>query len=152
MISLLEDLGVVVVEETKNRLAFTAKQIKHTQPQKELCRQMRASFALAGPLLARVGSCTLPVPGGDRIGRRPLDAHISALQQLGAVIEVFPDRYEMTAPHGLKGADIFLEEMSVLATENVVMAAALASGPTCRTSAVSSSRWADASTASAPTP
>jgi UDP-N-acetylglucosamine 1-carboxyvinyltransferase len=130
MISLLEDLGVVVVEETKNRLSFCAKAIRHTAPQKELCKQMRASFALAGPLLARHGSCTLPVPGGDRIGRRPVDTHISALQQLGAVIDVFPDRYEMRAPTGLRGADIFLEEMSVMATENVVMAASLATGTT----------------------
>jgi len=130
MISLLEELGVTVVEETKNRLSFTARAIRHTAPQKELCKQMRASFALAGPLLARHGSCTLPVPGGDRIGRRPVDTHISALQQLGAVIDVFPDRYEMRAPHGLTGADIFLEEMSVMATENVVMAASLAKGTT----------------------
>jgi UDP-N-acetylglucosamine 1-carboxyvinyltransferase len=130
MMSLLEDLGVVVVEETKNRLACTAKAIRHTAPQRELCKQMRASFALAGPLLARHGSCTLPVPGGDRIGRRPVDTHISALQQLGAVIDVFPDRYEMRAPTGLRGADIFLEEMSVMATENVVMAASLAAGTT----------------------
>jgi UDP-N-acetylglucosamine 1-carboxyvinyltransferase len=130
MISLLEELGANVVEETKNRLTFTAKEIRHTAPQKELCRQMRASFALAGPLLARQGTCTLPVPGGDRIGRRPVDTHISALQQLGAVIEVFPDRYEMRAPGGLVAADIFLEEMSVMATENVVMAASLARGTT----------------------
>ena len=72
MISLLEELGTSVAEETKNRLSFTAKEIRHTAPQKELFRQMRASFALAGPLLARQGTCTLPVPGGDRIGR-PVD-------------------------------------------------------------------------------
>ncbi len=130
MMSLLQDLGVDVVEETKNRLAITPKNVKHTTPASELCRQMRASFALAGPLLARMGSCTLPVPGGDRIGRRPVDTHISALQQLGAVIDVFPDRYVMRAEKGLHGADIFLEEMSVMATENVVMAASLAKGTT----------------------
>jgi UDP-N-acetylglucosamine 1-carboxyvinyltransferase len=130
MMALLQDLGVDVVEEAKNRLAITPKNLKHSTPALELCRQMRASFALAGPLLARMGSCTLPVPGGDRIGRRPVDTHISALQQLGAVIEVFPDRYVMSVPKGLVGADIFLEEMSVMATENVVMAASLARGTT----------------------
>lgn len=130
MMSLLEELGVVVTEEARGRFCFHAKDIRHTTPQRELCRQMRASFALAGPLLARMGACTLPMPGGDRIGRRPVDTHISALQQLGAIIEVFPDRYEMKAPRGLTGCDIFLEEMSVMATENVVMAASLASGTT----------------------
>jgi UDP-N-acetylglucosamine 1-carboxyvinyltransferase len=130
MMALLQDLGVDVVEETKNRLCITPRTIKHTTPAAELCRQMRASFALAGPLLARMGACTLPVPGGDRIGRRPVDTHISALQQLGAVIDVFPDRYVMRAEKGLTGADIFLEEMSVMATENVVMAASLAKGTT----------------------
>lgn len=130
MMSLLEELGVVVEEEAKGRFTFHAQNIRHTTPQKELCRQMRASFALAGPLLARMGSCTLPMPGGDRIGRRPVDTHISALQQLGAEIQVFPDRYEMRAPKGLTGCDIFLEEMSVMATENVVMAASLAKGTT----------------------
>lgn len=130
MIALLQELGVDVVEEARTRFSITAKTIRTTTPQKELCKQMRASFALAGPLLARMGSCTLPVPGGDRIGRRPVDTHISGLQQLGAVIDVFPDRYEMHAPRGLHGADIFLEEMSVMATENIVMAAALAKGTT----------------------
>jgi UDP-N-acetylglucosamine 1-carboxyvinyltransferase len=72
----------------------------------------------------------LPVPGGDRIGRRPVDTHVIALQQLGATIDVFPERYEMSADKGLVGADIFLEEMSVMATENVVMAASLAKGRT----------------------
>jgi UDP-N-acetylglucosamine 1-carboxyvinyltransferase len=130
MLSLLQELGVEVVEEARTRFCLTAKDIKTTTPQKELCRQMRASFALAGPLLARTGRCTLPVPGGDRIGRRPVDTHIAGLQQLGATIDVFPDRYEMRAPEGLRGADIFLEEMSVMATENIVMAATLAKGTT----------------------
>src|SRR5262249_10492640 len=83
-------------------------------------------FVLAGPLLAREGRAELPVPGGDRIGRRPLDAHIAAFRQLGAQVEVHPDHYLITAPRGLTGADIFLPEMSVMATENTLLAAALA--------------------------
>lgn len=130
MQAIISGLGADIVEESRTRFTFTTRQLRSTAPAPELCRQMRASFALAGPLLARAGSCTLPVPGGDRIGRRPVDTHIAALQQLGAEIEVFPDRYVMKAPRGLRGADIFLEEMSVMATENVVMAASLAQGTT----------------------
>ena len=130
MQALLADLGCEVVEEGRTRFRFHTPALRGTTPQPEVCRQMRASFALAGPLLARAGEVSLPVPGGDRIGRRPVDTHISALQQLGATIDVFPDRYHMTAKKGLVGADIFLEEMSVMATENVVMAAASAKGTT----------------------
>jgi UDP-N-acetylglucosamine 1-carboxyvinyltransferase len=95
-----------------------------------LACEIRASFLLAGPLLARFGSAELPRPGGDRIGRRPLDAHLHAFQTLGAEVEVGSDRYRLKAPKGLTGADIFLHEMSVMATENAVMAAALADGVT----------------------
>jgi UDP-N-acetylglucosamine 1-carboxyvinyltransferase len=130
MQALLVGLGVEAIELGKNQRSFTAKHLTHTAPQPELCRQMRASFALAGPLLARMGSVTLPSPGGDRIGRRPLDTHVVALQQLGAHVEVDNDRYVMTVPGRLRGADVFLEEMSVMATENVVMAASLAEGTT----------------------
>lgn len=130
MQQLLAAVGCEVVEQARTRFSLQAKTLKTTAPPPELCRQMRASFALAGPLLARGGACTLPVPGGDRIGRRPVDTHVSALQKLGADIEVFPDRYVMKAPRGLFGAEVFLEEMSVMATENVVMAASLAQGVT----------------------
>jgi UDP-N-acetylglucosamine 1-carboxyvinyltransferase len=95
-----------------------------------LASEIRASFLLAGPLLARYGRAELPRPGGDRIGRRQLDTHIHALQALGARVEVGPECYLVDAPHGLTGTDIFLHEMSVMATENTVMAAALARGTT----------------------
>ena len=130
MQGLIAGLGGEVVEDARTRVRLTTRDLKSTTPQAELCRQMRASFALAGPLLARAGACTLPVPGGDRIGRRPVDTHISALQQLGADIDVAFDKYVMKAPKGLTGCEIFLEEMSVMATENVVMAASLAKGTT----------------------
>src|SRR3954454_18288761 len=102
--------------------------MRTTVPPAHICQNMRASFVLAGPLLARAGRAELPVPGGDRIGRRPLDTHVEALRQLGAKIDVRPDRYVMTAPRGLRGCDIFLSEMSVMATENALMAAVLAKG------------------------
>ncbi len=95
-----------------------------------LAQRIRASFLLAGPLLARLGRAVLPRPGGARIGRRPLDTHVHALTALGAEVALDHDRYVMTAPRGLHGADLFLPEASVMATENAVMAAALAAGTT----------------------
>jgi UDP-N-acetylglucosamine 1-carboxyvinyltransferase len=93
-----------------------------------LAERIRASFLLAGPLLARLGRASVPPPGGDVIGRRRLDPHIHALQRLGARVEL-DTRYEMETD-GLRGADIFLDEASVMATENAVMAAALSPGET----------------------
>jgi UDP-N-acetylglucosamine 1-carboxyvinyltransferase len=93
-----------------------------------LAERIRASFLLAGPLLARLGRASVPPPGGDVIGRRRLDPHIHALQRLGATVEV-GTRYEMETD-GLRGAEIFLDEASVMATENAVMAAVLAPGET----------------------
>ena len=79
----------------------------------------------------------LSVPGGDKIGRRPLDSHIDAFRSLGVTVDVSPDRYCLSAPHGLKGCDIFLSEMSVMATENTLMAATLARGTTILRNAAS---------------
>jgi UDP-N-acetylglucosamine 1-carboxyvinyltransferase len=95
----------------------------------ELATRIRASFLLAGPLLARVGEAHIPSPGGDFIGRRRLDPHLDALRALGARVEV--DRgYEMWAPEGLRACDFFMDEASVMATENTLMAAALTPGTT----------------------
>ena len=130
MANLVQDLGSSVTSITDNRATFKAASIRHSAPDRALAQAIRASFLLAGPLLARTGSATLPRPGGDRIGRRPLDAHIVAFQEMGAEVEISPDSYRLTAPKGLKPADIFLLEMSVMATENVVMAAVLTPGTT----------------------
>jgi UDP-N-acetylglucosamine 1-carboxyvinyltransferase len=89
---------------------------------------MRASFLLAGPLLSRFGRATMPPPGGDVIGRRRLDPHIHAFNELGASIEVGA-AYDISAER-LRGANVFLDEASVMATENTVMAAVLAAGET----------------------
>ena len=126
----LVDLGAVLTTHGDNRLTVHAANLSTTTPNPSICQRIRASFVLAGPLLARAGRAELPAPGGDRIGRRPLDAHVSAFQELGAAVEVKPDSYVLSAPRGLIGAEIFLEEMSVLATENVLMAATLAKGTT----------------------
>src|SRR5438067_10044336 len=93
-----------------------------------LAERIRASFLLAGPLLARLGRASVPPPGGDVIGRRRLDPHIHAFEQLGARV-VIDERYELRAER-LAAADIFLDEASVMATENALMAASLAPGTT----------------------
>jgi UDP-N-acetylglucosamine 1-carboxyvinyltransferase len=90
---------------------------------------MRASFLLAGPLLSRFGRAIVPPPGGDLIGRRRLDPHVHAFAQLGAVVEI-RGGFELHAEHGLRGEQIFLDEASVMATENTIMAAVLAPGET----------------------
>ncbi len=91
-------------------------------------RKIRASILFAGPLLARTGRCTLPPPGGDVIGRRRLDTHLLALEELGARVEI-DGQFVFTAKK-LAGADVFLDEASVTATENAVMAAVRAGGKT----------------------
>jgi len=126
----LSDLGAHIVRDEPGRIQIRAKELRKTTPDFAICQEMRASFVLAGSLLARAGRAELPVPGGDKIGRRPLDTHIEAFVALGAEVDIKPDRYLLTAPRGLVGADIFLSEMSVMATENALMAASLARGVT----------------------
>jgi UDP-N-acetylglucosamine 1-carboxyvinyltransferase len=133
----LEDLGAAIADEGEGRVRVRAATLRKTEPSAAICRRMRASFVLAGPLLARAGQVQLPAPGGDKIGRRPVDTHIHAFRELGAEIEVLADRYLMRAPGGLRGADIFLQEMSVMATENAIMAASLAKGTTILRNAAS---------------
>jgi UDP-N-acetylglucosamine 1-carboxyvinyltransferase len=128
MIELLNDIGAEADWTGPNDvLVHAAEVIKH-ELDEELCSRMRASFLLAGPLLARVGSVSAPPPGGDVIGRRRLDPHIHAFAELGAQIEI-GNRYEMRGS-SLRGKPIFLDEASVMATENAVMAAALTPGET----------------------
>ena len=101
----------------------------------EQSRKIRASILFAGPLLARTGRVVMPPPGGDVIGRRRLDTHFLALTELGAQVRI-NDTFIFSAA-GLKGADIFLDEASVTATENAIMAAVLAKGETILTNAAS---------------
>src|SRR6266498_5504259 len=107
----------------------------------QLCARIRASILLAGPLLARFGQVTLPPPGGDVIGRRRVDTHFLALEQLGASVTV-GDRYELEAK-ALRGGDIFLDEPSVTGTENALMAAVAARGRTTLRNAASESHVQD---------
>ena len=130
MLELLEQLGADVTATGEQAWEIDASSLQRLEADPDLTRQIRASFLLAGPLLARHGHAVLPRPGGDRIGRRPLDTHVHALGSLGARVEVERDQYVLSAGNGLHGADIFLEEMSVMATENTVMAAVVADGRT----------------------
>ncbi|MCU0304794.1 MAG: UDP-N-acetylglucosamine 1-carboxyvinyltransferase [Thermoanaerobaculales bacterium] len=130
MLRLIEALGAEVVETAPDRWSINAGELTTRALDPTLARQIRASFLLAGPLVARWGRAVLPRPGGDRIGRRPLDTHVNAFRALGAEVEVEADRYVIRAPGGLTGTDLFLDEMSVMGTENAVMAASLARGTT----------------------
>src|SRR2546421_5479782 len=128
MIELLNDAGAEVEWTGANEVHVRAAEITKQELDEELCSRMRASFLLTGPLLARVGHVSAPPPGGDVIGRRRLDPHIHAFAELGAQVEIGP-RYEL---HGgsLRGKHVFLDEASVMATENAVMARSLTPGET----------------------
>jgi UDP-N-acetylglucosamine 1-carboxyvinyltransferase len=128
MLALLEDLGAAVDWTGPNDVRVRAAEIRKTELDRELCAQMRASFLLAGPLLVRAGSAIVAPPGGDVIGRRRLDPHIHGFSELGVEVEG-GDAYDMRTD-GILGANVFLDEASVMATENIVMAASLGEGET----------------------
>lgn len=128
MLALLGELGIAVHEEDAHTLTLRAQALRSTELNRELCSRIRASILLAGPMLARCGQVFLPPPGGDVIGRRRVDTHLHALRHLGATIQIDAG-YDMRAPQ-LRGTEIFLDEASVTATENALMAASLAKGRT----------------------
>ena len=128
MMELLADIGADVDWSGPNEVSVDTSGAHKTELDEELCRRIRASFLLAGPLLARFGRAVVPPPGGDVIGRRRLDPHIHAFAELGTEI-VLNGRYEMRTS-GLRGKAVFLDEASVMATENAIMAAVLAEGET----------------------
>ena len=125
---LIESLGSVVEELDANSWRITTRELTASHLDPDLCRRIRASILIAGPVLARSGGITLPPPGGDVIGRRRLDTHILALRALGAQI-TYNRVFDIQATE-LRGADILMDEASVTATENAVMAAVFAKGET----------------------
>jgi UDP-N-acetylglucosamine 1-carboxyvinyltransferase len=129
MLELVAGLGASAEWAGPNEVRIHADGLSSHEVDAVLAERIRASFLLAGPLLARFGRASVPPPGGDVIGRRRLDPHIHALERLGASIAI-ESRYEMKTPGGLRGAEIFLDEASVMATENAIMAAVLAPGET----------------------
>jgi len=128
MLAVVADLGASVEWTAANTVRIDARTATAKPLNPELCARIRASILLAGPLLARFGKVQLPPPGGDVIGRRRVDTHFLALEQLGAELRV-GQRFEIEAKH-LKGAEIFLDEPSVTGTENALMAAVSAKGRT----------------------
>jgi UDP-N-acetylglucosamine 1-carboxyvinyltransferase len=128
-VATLEGLGVRV-EWGDTELRLRADGVHSTTPDEELSSKIRASFLLAGPLLARFGEAQMPPPGGDFIGRRRLDPHLDAFTDLGARIEGDRPLRVLAPEGGLKPCAIFMDEPSVMGTENALMAAALTPGPT----------------------
>jgi UDP-N-acetylglucosamine 1-carboxyvinyltransferase len=135
MLQLLSDLGVDITQMEPHTLRLQASHVRKTDLDAELCRDIRASILLAGPALARLGHVELPPPGGDVIGRRRLDTHFLAFRKMGAEMEA-NDLFRLRA-RKLTGADILLDEASVTATENAVMAAVRARGTTILRNAAS---------------
>jgi UDP-N-acetylglucosamine 1-carboxyvinyltransferase len=137
MLGLLERLGVNVAWTGENEVRLQAASVSGTEVDEELANRIRASFLVAGPLLARFAEVRMPPPGGDTIGRRRLDAHLDAFRDLGA--KVAGDLWiELSAPpDGLKPTRIFMDEPSVMGTENALLAAALTEGPTTIANAAS---------------
>ena len=120
---------------TGRALSLTARNITSTTAPYDLVRKMRASVLVLGPLLAREGAARVSLPGGCAIGNRPVDLHLSALEQLGAEIELEDGYIVARAPNGLTGAEIQFPTVSVGATQNTLMAACLAEGETVLTNA-----------------
>jgi UDP-N-acetylglucosamine 1-carboxyvinyltransferase len=131
MLGLLKGLGVEVAWREENAVTLKAADIDPLAVDVDLAEKIRASFLIAGPLLARFRRAEMPTPGGDVIGRRRLDPHLDAFRALGTIVtheRAFG--YRLNAPHGLKACDFFMDEPSVMATENALMAAALTPGAT----------------------
>ncbi|HEX5429662.1 MAG TPA: UDP-N-acetylglucosamine 1-carboxyvinyltransferase [Patescibacteria group bacterium] len=128
LIEILKELGVQV-EYGKHKLVIRAENIAKVNPSAELVGKLRGSILLLGPILARKHEVDFPFPGGDLIGKRPINAHTDAFKNLGALVDTSNGTLKITADN-LKGSKVVLTETSVTATENIMLAAALAEGPT----------------------
>ncbi len=135
LVDLVRSVGTEIEWTDRNVLRIHAREVRAASLDPALCAKIRASILLAGPLLARSGEVYLPPPGGDVIGRRRVDTHFLAFEQLGATFAVDAG-FEIRAS-GLRGADVFLDEPSVTATENALMAATAARGTTVLRNAAS---------------
>ncbi|MSR22908.1 MAG: UDP-N-acetylglucosamine 1-carboxyvinyltransferase [Gemmatimonadetes bacterium] len=129
LLEIIQSLGATVEWVADGSVRIQARDVPLGGLHPDLAKRIRASILLAGPLLARCGRVSLPPPGGDVIGRRRLDTHFLAFRKLGAEASFEKEGFELVGAK-LRGADIFLDEPSVTATENAVMAATLATGTT----------------------
>src|SRR4051812_9334752 len=130
MAETLRHLGVVVDHPGPNVYEIASGDVDWLFVPLEAAAQMRASFILLGPLLSRFGRVIISNPGGDRIGRRPVNLHVDAMKALGADIEYRYGYYFMRSPGRLRGADISFPQVTVMGTENALLAATLADGHT----------------------
>ncbi|WP_407655914.1 UDP-N-acetylglucosamine 1-carboxyvinyltransferase [Capillimicrobium parvum] len=130
MLSILQGIGVRVERRNGHEVALQADALHEpAQVDAKQAEAIRASFLLAGPLLARNGEARMPPPGGDVIGRRRLDPHLDAFRAMGAEVETERD-VVLRAPRGLRAGDVFMDEPSVMATENALLAAVRIPGAT----------------------
>ena len=130
MAETLRDLGVVVDHPEENVYEVASGDVEWLFVPLEAAAKMRASFMLLGPLLARFGRVIISNPGGDRIGRRPVDLHVEAMRAMGAQIDYRNGYYFATAPGRLRGTEVRFPFVSVMGTENAILAATLADGHT----------------------
>ena len=136
LISLLQDIGVLVEHPAKGEYVFTAKHVNEFYIQSadfvQKCAKLRGSVLVVGPLLARFGQAFFPKPGGDKIGRRRVDTHIDGFMKLGATCSYDTGRkaYNLSSGRNMKGCYMLLDEASVTGTANIVMASVLAQGTT----------------------
>lgn len=130
LIQLLSNLGAKCEFINANTAKIDPREINSTKAIYDIVRKMRASILVLGPLLARFRHCEVSLPGGCAIGARPIDLHLSALEKMGAEVKIEQGYVVCTAKKGLKGATINFDKITVTGTENIVMAAALASGTT----------------------
>ncbi|ACZ12303.1 UDP-N-acetylglucosamine 1-carboxyvinyltransferase [Sulfurospirillum deleyianum] len=130
LLQLLSNLGGSFTSQEKNRFEVDATTVNSACANYDIVRKMRASILTLGPLLARFGHCEVSLPGGCAIGQRPIDLHLKALEQMGAIIEIKQGYVLAKAPNGLKGATIIFDKVTVTGSENIIMAAALAHGTT----------------------
>ncbi|MFW5607446.1 MAG: UDP-N-acetylglucosamine 1-carboxyvinyltransferase [Campylobacter hyointestinalis] len=129
LVKLLVNLGANAKFDDSN-LVINTSTINSTKATYDIVRKMRASILVLGPLLTRFGHCEVSLPGGCAIGARPIDLHLSALEKMGANIQIKDGYVVAKATGGLKGANIVFDKITVTGTENIVMAAALAKGKT----------------------
>lgn len=136
LINLLAEMGVKINFTDESTCEFQADEVDinyiHTPEYRKKAASLRGSVMILGPLVSRFGEAVLPKPGGDKIGRRRLDTHFMGLQKLGASFEYSSEEglYSITAPDGLKGDYMLLDEASITGTANIIMAAVLAEGET----------------------
>jgi UDP-N-acetylglucosamine 1-carboxyvinyltransferase len=129
-LELLGRMGVTLTVDERSGVEIDASTLTETEAPYDLVKTMRASILVLGPLLAKFGKADVSLPGGCAIGSRPVDLHLRGLEQMGADIKVENGYIRATAVDGLKGAHLFMDQVTVTGTENLLMAATLAKGKT----------------------